>query len=113
MGPGAHHATRELVESLATATSDEDQEALRGKWLYLVLAWIFEHRASYPEPLQAVEEVYADFGYPEVIASFVRYMPTSDPDLGSKEANERRLLENWKRYLDERARDYAPLRAKP
>ena len=105
LSPG--EPTRHLVESLAAAADAvEDRGALQKKWLYLVLAWIFEHRSSYPEPLRAVEEVYADFGYPEAVASFVRFMPMIGPDLGSKEDNERRLFESWKQYLDEASREY-------
>jgi hypothetical protein len=73
----------------------------------LVLAWIYEHRGAFLDPLQTVEEVYADFGYPERIAGFVRYMPMDGPDLGSREANEQRLMERWKEYLDATAPTYA------
>jgi hypothetical protein len=93
--------TRALVEQLANAAREQEEEEIRSKWLYLVLAWIFDHKESFPDPLQTVEEVYADFGYPERVADLVRYMPTDEPDLGSRELNERRLYEKWKRYLDD------------
>ena len=53
-------------------------------------------------------EVYSDFGYPPRIAGFVRYMPAEQPDLGSRELNEQRLYENWKRYLDQTSPEYMP-----
>ena len=105
-GVGKGEPTRTLVEQLANAEPQQNAEAIRDRWLYLVLAWIFEHRASYPDPLQTVEEVYADFGYPQRIAGFVRYMPADEPDLGSRELNERRLHEKWRRYLDEASTEY-------
>ncbi len=89
-----------LVEQLAEGDAPAPENDVRDKWLYLVLAWIYEHRDMYADPLELVEAVYADFGYPEQIANLVRYMPMSDPDLGSREANERRMLEWWKQYLD-------------
>jgi hypothetical protein len=98
---GKGEPTRGLVEQLANAAPKQEPAEVRGKWLYLVLGWIFEHRQSYPDPLQTVEEVYADFGYPECVSAFVRYMPTHEPDLGSRELNERRLYENWQRFLDD------------
>ena len=98
--------TDRLIEQLATTEPDQDADKIRSKWLYLVLIWIFEHRESYPDPLQTVEEVYADFGYPERIADFVRYMPMNEPDLVSRELNEQRLYEKWKRYVDEEAAKY-------
>lgn len=102
-GLSAEEPTRDLVKQLADAEPQQDQEVMRNKWLYLALAWIFEHRGSFPDPLRTVEEVYSDFGYPEAVASFVRYMPMEEPDLGSTEANERRLYEKWKRYLEDSA----------
>lgn len=96
--------TMELVEQLAVAETPSPEEKIRERWLYLVLAWIYEHRNECSDPLQRVEEVYADFDYPERIASFVRYMPMNGPDLGNREANERRLFERWAQYLDECSR---------
>jgi len=46
-----------------------------------------------------VEEVCADFEYPEKIAEFVHYLPMSGRDLGSREANVRRLFERWREHL--------------
>lgn len=97
---GSGEPTRDFVEQLAAAEPQQDLDVTRSKWLYLVLAWLFEHKESYPDPLRSVEEVYADFGYPDAVASFVRYMPMDEPDLGSREANERRLYERWRRYLE-------------
>jgi hypothetical protein len=97
----------ELVGRLAESeagTSDDD----KAKWLYLVLAWLFENRTAVNDPLGIVEEVYSDFGYPREIASFVRYMPMVGPDLGSREQNEARLYDYWKSYLDEAAERFAP-----
>ncbi len=107
-GAGKNEPTFGLVEQLANEEPPRSEDEIRGKWLYLVLAWFYEHRAEVPDPLQRVEEVYADFGYPKQIANFVRYMPMEGPDLGSREANERRLFERWKRYLEEVARTYSP-----
>lgn len=93
-----------LVVRLAEAEAPRSEEEIRSKWRYLVLARIHEHRDQSPNPLRSVEEVYPDFGYPERIAKFVRYMPMSGPDLGSPEANERRLFERYQAYLDDAAR---------
>ncbi len=97
--------TRVLVEQLAALEPVQSDEQVRDRWLFLSLAWLYEHREQCSNPLQRVEEVYADFGYPKEVASFVRYMPMEGPDLGSREANEARLLERWKRFVeDARAR---------
>ena len=54
--------TRDLVERLAAAEPPMGAEAIKGKWLYLVRAWVFENRDAYPDPLSMVEEIYADVG---------------------------------------------------
>ena len=92
---------RACVDELATREGEPALAEVRAKWLCVVLTWIFEHRDEYADPLGAVEEVYADFDYPERIASFVRYMPSDAPDLGTRELNEKRLYANWERYLQE------------
>jgi hypothetical protein len=94
---------------ISPTKSPHSEDEIRDKWLYLVLAWLYEHRAEVPDPLQRVEEVYADFGYPEQLANFVRYLPMEGPGLGSREANERRLFERWKRYIDGAASKFSPL----
>jgi len=97
----------ELVEQLSENEPSRSDEETRAKWLYLVLAWLYERRNETDDPLQRVEEVHADFGYPEEIVSFVRYMPMQGVDLGNREANERRLFERWKSYLDDTSARYA------
>jgi hypothetical protein len=99
-GASKNEPILEFVDQLANAEPPRSEDVTRDKWLYLVLAWIYEHRDVYADPLQRVEEIYADFGYPEQVAKFVRYMPMEGPDLGSREENERRLFERWKQYLD-------------
>jgi hypothetical protein len=106
-GAGKSEPALELVGQLAEDETPRSEDEIRDQWLYLVLAWIYQHREEFSNPLQRVEEVYADFGYPEQIANFVRYMPMVGPDLGSREANERRLFERWKQFLDEVAHTYA------
>ena len=103
--PGEPHG--ELVAALASAEPEAALESIQRTWLYLVLAWIFDHRTDYESPLGVVESVYADFGYPSEITPFVRYMPMQGPDLGSREANEGRLYDSWRHYLEETAALFA------
>ncbi|MFP2958389.1 DUF2247 family protein [Myxococcus sp. 1LA] len=98
---------RAYVESLADSEATQSDEALNEKWLYLVLAWVFVNRVRFSDPLQKVEEIHADFGYPTRVAEFVRYTPSEEPDLSSRELNEQRLYRKWESYLDEMAAKYA------
>ena len=95
----ASDSISELVDRLADAEAAPSND-VQDKWLYVVLAWLFENRQSVKDPLGMVEEVYSDFDYPPEIAPFVRYMPMDGPDLESLEQNEARLYERWKAFLD-------------
>jgi len=87
------------IDELAAMEPVLPEKECSDKLLYLVLAWLHEHIENYPDPLGVIEEVYADFDYPEQISGFVRYMPLEEPDLGSVEKNNARLYEKWKLYL--------------
>lgn len=99
-------SVRALLNHLASSEPARSQDELREKWLYLVLAWIYQQRSAIPDPWGVVEEVYADFGYPEGMRGFVRYMPTDLPDLGSREANEQRMIAMWEEYLASASRRF-------
>jgi hypothetical protein len=98
------YRARDLAEELADNEPPMSEEAVREKWLYLILRWIFENRQRTVEPFAIVEALYADFGYPHEIARFVRYMPPEDqydPWEHSKAENEEHMLKQWRGYLIE------------
>ena len=97
--PHDKYKVPEIVRRLA----ERDPECSKDKWLFLLLAWLYEHRDTIEEPLAIVEELYADFDYPEEIATFVRYMPPQDPS----RVGELYLLDAWRRYLETAGRTYA------
>lgn len=89
------------LNELANLDAIEEDEVIKDKWLYLILDYIYNNRDKYPDSLGLAEQIYADFDYPEQISTFVRYMPSNEPDLGSLELNEARLYRNWEDYLEE------------
>jgi hypothetical protein len=93
------HMVGDLLHKLSDSEIKRNPEVLRKKWLFIVLSWVFENRASIADPLGEVEMIYADFGYPKEIAAFVRYMPTQDEP--SIEGNDSRLISKWHAYLKE------------
>lgn len=93
-----------LVSQIAEQEKPPDLSIMRRKWAFLLLAWLYEHRARFSDPLDMVGKLYADLDYPEQVAPFVRYMPTDEPDLGSKDLNEQRLFQKWADYLQKEAR---------
>ena len=86
--------------TVAARSSGKEREIMERAWLVFSVSLAYILRKDLLDPLQTVEEVYADFDYPEQIASFVRYMPMQGPDLGSRLANERRLFERWKAFVE-------------
>ena len=67
-----------LLEKVVGAAEPESNTDSERKWLYLVLAWVYDRRAELSDPLGVVEQLYADFGYPAELRGFVRYMPPED-----------------------------------
>jgi len=99
----------DLVRQLAEAEG-QDPKSVKEKWLYLLLAWIYEQRAATDDPLGEVERIYADFDYPSELESFVRYMPVTDkynPKAHSATENHARLMSKWKAFLEDRRRRFS------
>lgn len=91
----------ELAQALAEQGGNSEEES-KQKWLFLCLGWAYENREKIPDPLGAVEGIYADFDYPSVIESFVRFLPPSDeyvPAKFSQEQNHQRLMTKWSEFL--------------
>ncbi|HIQ51678.1 MAG TPA: DUF2247 family protein, partial [Pseudomonas pachastrellae] len=70
-------------------------------WIFLSFFWVFINRGKYQDPLGIVEELYADFDYPESVAPIVRYMPAADPSV----AGENQLFKNWSNMLESSRRE--------
>lgn len=87
------------VNKLVAFEDIQEEDITKDKWMYLILDWLYNNRDNFLDPLEVVEEIYADFDYPEKITSFVRYMPSNEPDLGSIELNITRMYINWGKYL--------------
>jgi hypothetical protein len=88
----------EMEESDLSAPSEQTKV-----WLYLVLAWIYDHRDEFADPLAEIETVYADFGYPEEIEGLVRYLPAPPGQPSGPSAVEAR----WKAFLDRQGAHFA------
>lgn len=88
-----------LLDNLIKLEPTQSVEIIKDKWLYLLLCYIYINRNDYTNPLEIVELIYADFGYPETISSFVRYMPMNKPAHRCNEKNEDKLYNNWENYI--------------
>jgi hypothetical protein len=100
------HFVGEMLDRLEKISVQDHQATTAEKWLYLHLAWLYERRSAVDDPLEEVEEIYAEFGYPDDMAPFVRYMPAADgydPSLHSVDENYSKLISNWRSYLERKA----------
>lgn len=108
-GAGADDDVKTLVRRLARKVENSDTStSVTDKWLYVVLAWLFDQRATFDEPLKELSGVYADFGYPSSIKHFVPYMPMVGENLGTREANEARLYERWLEFVERGRERFGP-----
>jgi len=89
-----------FLKKLTMLEKLEDEEYIKAKWLYAVLWSLYQKRNSYEDALEMVERIYSDFDYPQNIASLIRYMPSEEGDLGSRELNAELLYKKWERYLN-------------
>ncbi len=96
----------EILQRLACKEPTIDEQSLQLKWMRLILAWLFETKDQFDDPLGIIEGIYADFGYPSEIRALIRY---NDPDDGyrpqdhTQEENVARLLNLWHDYVETHA----------
>jgi hypothetical protein len=81
----------ELIELLAGESADEPDPV--AVWTFLALAWLYENRARYREPLAVLELLYADLDYPTEMEPFIRFLPAT-----GQPAGEAGLLRRWAEY---------------
>ena len=97
-----------FIDELAASTEPELKKLTEKKILYILLKWLFENRELYEEPLNAVNVVYDDFGYPESMKNFISYMPTDICEYLHGD-EKKKLLENWRTFIDEQGKKYGIL----
>lgn len=70
------------------------------KLRYVILNYLRITIEDYNELLRKVEEVYADFDYPEDMEGFIAYMPVKDNSSAhSVEDNKKRMINNLDKFL--------------
>jgi hypothetical protein len=89
-----------LIEELRGFSTEADDAARA--WLFLAMAWVHDNEADFLDPYEVVEMLYADFGYPPAVKSFVRFMPPSPGEPFGMSA----LDERWRVYLETEAALY-------
>lgn len=97
---GVGHADLpEIKTLLAQVSLPSGTDEIRRKWTWLVLSWAYERHRDDPGAAAMIEELYADLGYPEELASFGPYAPAYQ---GKRDPVEVRqdILAQWRKYLE-------------
>lgn len=94
------------IAELAELVSDDDKLRFNDKVLYVLLSWIFEHQGNFVDPLRVIEIIYDDYNFPESMKDFVRYEPSTNAIINSRDQNVDRMFSNWQSYLKKEAKKY-------
>lgn len=89
------------IEKLIEIEKPQNKEEIEKKWIYILMYWTYLNIDQYDDPLLVVEDIYCEFNHPQLLSKFIRYMPSDEPDLGSKELNIQRIYKRWQIYLKE------------
>jgi len=92
-----------LVKKLSVSESIATDE-VRLSWLRILMAWIFENREQIVDPLSLVDQLYADFNYPDEIYDLIRFNVPRDGYRSqdhTPEENATRLVRLWRDYCAE------------
>jgi len=97
-----------ILDILAEGCSPREDDRV----LIVLLAWLFENRSHYDDPLAEVEFVYAEFDYPLVMRHLIRWEPNYTSirwgHLGDTEEQIRAgLLKRWRALLKDWGFDLA------
>lgn len=95
LDPQELYLAQDSLKSLASNEPIKNEENISKPWIYLLLSYLFDNKDLFLDPLEKIEELYADLDYPEDMSSIVRYMPLPDGEAGSEE----RLYANWKSVI--------------
>jgi hypothetical protein len=71
------------------------------KWRYCILKSIQTNIRDAEKLLDAISFVYADFGYPEDMISFIYYMPQKSEVTNNIDQNRKTLLNNFNEFLNQ------------
>lgn len=92
----------DLIDQLENDSPTDDFDPSR-VWLFLVLSMLWERGKSSPDALDSIEQIYAEFDYPDEIQEFVPFLPAP----AGVHSGEAALEGRWRSYLEERQREFA------
>jgi hypothetical protein len=85
------------IEQLAAATDDSQADLPDARrWLWLALAWLYEHRGEYADPWSEVEALWEAFDHAHELSGLIRWMPRQPGRPAGMDA----MTERWRRLVE-------------
>ncbi|MFT3943626.1 MAG: DUF2247 family protein [Ancrocorticia sp.] len=69
-------------------------------WLYLALAWMYDHRSNYEDPLTMIQMLSADFWEPDEIRNLIIWVSKNEGEVA-------KVVQNWQDYVSAKGTEYA------
>lgn len=87
----------EVYHALASLRRDQPDDTIfiKKAWIFLLLKDLYERRNGVLNLFSCVEEIYADFDYPDFMNPIIHYMPVQDGEL----TGEVEILRKWEDLL--------------
>lgn len=90
----------QLVNKLATSQNSDNYSGSRGKFLYVSLNWVYEHKDAYCNPIEVVDILCDDISYPDEVKNLISFMSVSESGVNSSDSTTERLFGKLLRYLE-------------
>ncbi|MFR1807541.1 MAG: DUF2247 family protein [Pygmaiobacter massiliensis] len=93
------------IEKIIKNKGIVNDEESKSKWQYCIIKSLRDSILNYQELSSKLDELYADFDYPEDMEEFISYMPIKDgynPAKHSKEDNIQRIMNKIDLFLDKK-----------
>jgi hypothetical protein len=94
----SHEELPQVKELLVGYSSGVDESEIRAKWLWLVLAHLYETQGTDEGVFDKLDALYADLGYPEEMVPFGPYAPAYESKDDPQRARSQ-VLKEWRSYL--------------
>jgi hypothetical protein len=70
--------------------------AVRKRWMDIAVAWVYQNRNLFDDPLSKVEEIWEAFDHPSELNRLIRWMPAPE----GQPVGDAAMMDRWKSYVD-------------
>lgn len=95
----------ENIEKILEHEQEISEDKISAKWQYCIIKYLRNQNMNFQDFSNKLDELYAEFNYPEEMDEFVSYMPVKDnydSTEHTKEENRERILQKVDAFLDKK-----------